>query len=78
MVLLALWEAFLCPWTQKREAGRVQKAISGQHKSSDICMCFTVFSEVSDPKWRTWGRILVLGEHFSPHVGAMGATVCDF
>jgi hypothetical protein len=49
--LWALLEAFLCPWTRKREARRVQKAISGQHESSDICMSFTVFSEVTDPKW---------------------------
>jgi len=48
--LLALLEGLLCPWTQKREARRVQKTISGQHGSSDICMCFTVFSEVTDPK----------------------------
>ena len=51
---LVLWDAFVCPWRPKREARRIQKAISGQHGSSDICMCFKVFSEVTDPKWRIW------------------------
>ena len=51
--LVSLWEAFLCPWTRKRGARRVQKAISGQHESSDICMRFRAFSEVTDPKWPT-------------------------
>jgi len=77
VVLLALWETFLCPWTQNREARRVQKAISGQPQSSYICMCFAAFSEVTDHKWPIWGRTLAHGEHFWPHGGAIGATFSD-
>ena len=80
--LVALWETLLCPWTRKREARRVQKAISGQHESSDICMCFTVFSEVTDPKWPTgdalwpivstfdhmWVPLVALFQIFEPNV----------
>jgi len=46
----ARWDTLLRPWTLKREARSVQKTILGQHRSSDICTCFTVFSEVTDPK----------------------------
>jgi len=73
VVLVAPWEAFLCPWPPKREARRIQKAISGQHKGNDICTRFTVFSEVTDHKCPIWGRTSAHAGHFSPHVGAMGA-----
>ena len=49
--LWALWDALLRPWTPKREARSVQKTISGQHRSSNICVRFIVFSEITDPKY---------------------------
>ena len=38
------------PLDSKREARSVQKIISDLHTSSDVCMCFTAFSEVTDSK----------------------------
>ena len=41
-----------CPFVSldsKREARSIEKTILGQRGSSYICMCFPVFSEVTDP-----------------------------
>ena len=60
---------FAAPGTKKRRRSG-QKTILGQHGSSDICMCFTVFSEVGDPKWTIWGvlwlRMTTFGHMWAP------------
>ena len=62
--LWVLWGALLRPWTPKREARSVQQSISGQLRSSDICMCFIVFSEVTEPKLPSGDVLWLIVETF--------------